>query len=79
MTHLNWRELNEVINNFTEQEIMDLLTDERRNARRSTVLIRLHQRFTTLRMMRERAELIGELNESARSTTTSQRNHKRAR
>ena len=79
MTHLNWRELNEVINNFTEQEIMDLLTDERRNARRSTVLIRLHQRFTTLRMMRERAELIGELNESARSTTTSQRNYKRAR
>lgn len=79
MTHLNWRELNEVINNFTEQEIMDLLADERRNARRSTVLIRLHQRFTTLRMMRERAELIGELNESARSTTTSQRNHKRAR
>ena len=76
---MNWRELNEAINGFTEQEIMDLLADERRNARRSTVLIRLHQRFTTLRMMRERAELIGELNESARSTTTSQRNHKRAR
>jgi hypothetical protein len=76
---MNWRELNEVINGFTEQEVWNLLADERRNARRSTVLIRLHQRFTTLRMMRERAELIGELNESARSTTTSQRNHKRAR
>lgn len=76
---MNWRELNEVINGFTEQEVWNLLADERRNARRSTVLIRLHQRFTTLRMMRERAELIGELNESARSTTTGQRNHKRAR
>ena len=76
---MNWRELNEVINGFTEQEVWNLLAEERRNARRSTVLIRLHQRFTTLRMMRERAELIGELNESARSTTTSQRNHKRAR
>lgn len=76
---MNWRELNEVINGFTEQEVWNLLAEERRNARRSTVLIRLHQRFTTLRMMRERAELIGELNESARSTTASKRNHKRAR
>ena len=76
---MNWRELNEVINGFTEQEVWNLLADERRNARRSTVLIRLHQRFTTLRMMRDRAEVIGELNDSARSTTTSQRNHKRAR
>ena len=76
---MNWRELNEAINGFTEQEVWNLLADERRNARRSTVLIRLHQRFTTLRMMRERAELIGELNESARSATASQRNNKRAR
>jgi len=76
---MNWRELNEAINGFTEQEVWNLLADERRNARRSTVLIRLHQRFTTLRMMRERAELIGELNESARSTTASQRNNRRAR
>ena len=76
---MNWRELNEVINGFTEQEVWNLLAEERRNARRSTVLIRLHQRFTTLRMMRERAELIGEIDESARSTTTSQRNYRRAR
>ena len=76
---MNWRELNEVINGFTEQEVLDLLEDERENARRSTVIIRLHQRYTTLRMLRERAELLGEIDESARSTTTSQRNHKRAR
>ena len=76
---MNWRELNETINGFSEQEIWDLLENERKTARRSTVLVRLHQRFTTLRMLRERAELIGEINESARSTTTGQRNHKRAR
>ena len=76
---MNWRELNEVLTDYTEQEVLDLLEDERKNARRSTVIIRLHQRYTTLRMLRERAELIGEIDESARSTTASKRNHKRAR
>ena len=76
---MNWRELNEVINGFTEQEVWNLLAEERRTARRSTLLIRLHQRFTTLRMMRERAELIGEIDESARFTTASKRNNRRAR
>ena len=76
---MNWRELNEVLTDFSEQEVLDLLGDERKNARRSTVIIRLHQRYTTLRMLRERAELLEEIDESARSTTTSQRNHKRAR
>jgi hypothetical protein len=76
---MNWRELNETINGFSEQEVWDLLENERKTARRSTVIVRLHQRFTTLRMLRERAELIGEINESARSITTGKRNHKRAR
>ena len=76
---MNWRELNEVLTDYTEQEVLDLLEDERKNARRSTVIIRLHQRYTTLRMLRERAQLIGEIDESARSTTTSQRNYRRAR
>ena len=76
---MNWRELNEVLTDYTEQEVLDLLEDERKNARRSTVIIRLHQRYTTLRMLRERAELLEEIDESARSTTASQRNHRRAR
>jgi hypothetical protein len=76
---MNWRELNEVLTDYTEQEVLGLLDDERKNARRSTVIIRLHQRYTTLRMLRERAELLGEIDESARSTTTSKRNHRRAR
>ena len=76
---MNWRELNEVLTDYTEQQVWDLLEDERKNARRSTVIIRLHQRYTTLRMLRERAELLEEIDESARSTTASQRNYKRAR
>ena len=40
---MNWRELNEVLTDFSEQEVLDLLGDERKNARRSTVIIRLHQ------------------------------------
>ena len=76
---MNWRELNEVLTDYTEQEVLDLLEDERKHARRSTVIIRLHQRYTTLRMLRERAELLEEIDESARSTTASKRNHKRAR
>lgn len=76
---MNWRELNEVLTDYTEQEVLDLLEDERKHARRSTVIIRLHQRYTTLRMLRERAELLEEIDESARSTATSQRNHRRAR
>jgi tRNA U54 and U55 pseudouridine synthase Pus10 len=77
---MNWRDLNEVLTDYTEQQVWDLLEDERKHARRSTVLIRLHQRFTTLRMLRERAELIKEIeNDSIRSTTPSKRNHRRAR
>ena len=76
---MNWRELNEVLTDYTEQQVWDLLEDERKHARRSTVIIRLHQRYTTLRMLRERAELIGEIDESARFTTASKRNNRRAR
>jgi len=77
---MNWREINQAIAGFTEQEVLDLLEDERHNARRSTILIRLHQRYTTLRATRERTELLrGIENESARSTTTSKRNNRRTR
>jgi hypothetical protein len=75
---MNWRELNEVLADYTEQEVWDLLEDERKHARRSTVIIRLHQRYTTLRMLRERAELLGEIDESTRSASASKRNYRRA-
>lgn len=45
---------------MTEQEVLALLDNERQTAKRVTVLERLHQRYTTLRAARERAEILKE-------------------
>ena len=45
---------------MSEQEVLTLLTEERQAAKRVTVLERLHQRYTTLRAARERAEILKE-------------------
>lgn len=76
---MNWPELQDMLTRLTEREVLDLLEDERRNARRSTFIIRLHQRFTTLRMLRERAELMREINDTARTSKTGRRRNQRAR
>ena len=70
--YLTWKELNDRLADFTEQEVKDLLEDEIAYARRSTILVRLHQRYTTLRMLRERAALMEMIqNEPSRSTASS--------
>lgn len=70
--YLTWKALNDQLADFTEQEVKDLLEDEMRHARRSTILVRLHQRYTTLRMLRERAALMEMIqNEPSRSTASS--------
>lgn len=76
---MNWPELQNVLTSLTEREVLDLLEDERRNARRSTFIIRLHQRFTTLRMLRERAELMREINDTARTSKNGRRRNQRTR
>jgi hypothetical protein len=53
-----WRRLNDQLSAMTEQQVLDLLNDERQNGKRSSVLARLHQRYTTLRAARERAEIL---------------------
>lgn len=58
--NLTWRELNAKLSLFTEDEVLQMLNDERSGARRSTVLQRLHQRYTMLRAARERIELMKE-------------------
>lgn len=68
---LTWKELNDQLADLTETEVKDLLEDEIAYARRSTILVRLHQRYTTLRMLRERAALMEIINESSRTTATS--------
>jgi hypothetical protein len=57
---MNWRELNQKLNLLSEQQVLQLLNDERIGARRVTVLERLHQRYTALRAARERVEILKE-------------------
>ena len=57
---LSWRKLNDKLSTMSEQEVLELLTEERQAAKRVTVLERLHQRYTTLRAARERAEILKE-------------------
>ena len=59
MKKLNWRQLNHVLNTKTEVEVLDMLTAEVENDSRITVLERLHQRYNSLRVARERIELLG--------------------
>jgi len=57
---LSWRKLNDKLSTMTEQEVLALLNEERQASKRVTVLERLHQRYTTLRAARERAEILKE-------------------
>lgn len=57
---LSWRKLNDKLSTMTEQEVLALLDNERQTTKRVTVLERLHQRYTTLRAARERAEILKE-------------------
>ena len=57
---MNWRELNRKLNLLSEEQVLQMLNDERIGARRVTVLERLHQRYTMLRAARERVEILKE-------------------
>jgi hypothetical protein len=43
---------------MSEEDVLKLLNEERVGAKRATVLQRLHQRYNTLRVARERIELL---------------------
>ena len=57
---MNWRELTQRLNLLTEEQVLQLLNEERIGARRVTILQRLHQRYTMLRAARERVEILKE-------------------
>jgi hypothetical protein len=57
---VNWRELNDVLNELDEQKVLTLLNTERTTRRRVTVMTRLHQRYTILRAARERREILND-------------------
>ena len=51
---MNWREMQQRLNTFTEEELWQLIKDELAGQRRTTFVERLHQRYNTLRVARER-------------------------
>ena len=55
----NWAKLNEVLPSFNEVEVKELLDYELSHENRKTHVERLHQRYNTLRVARERGELLG--------------------
>ncbi len=57
---ITWRKLNEYMATYTEDEIMAMLEYERTHERRVKMLLRLHQRANSLRVARERIELLKE-------------------
>ena len=57
---ITWRKLNETMATLSEEEIMAMLEYERTHERRVKMLLRLHQRANSLRVARERIELLKE-------------------
>lgn len=55
-----WRSLNADLRTLDEALVLEMLMEERKNQRRVSVLERLHQRYNTLRVSRERIELLQE-------------------
>jgi hypothetical protein len=59
---MNWRELNARLSSLREDELAAMIEEERQGERRATLLVRMHQRFTALRTLRERRELLSQQN-----------------
>lgn len=55
----NWAKLNELLPAMDEKQVRELLEYELLHDNRKTHVERLHQRYNTLRVAREREELIG--------------------
>lgn len=61
MRKLDWRELNNLLCSFSEEELRRMIKSELKGARRPSVVKRLHQRYCIVRAMRERAEILAEI------------------
>ena len=57
----DWRSLNRMITDMREDQVLAMLEMEKAGQRRTTVLERLHARYNTLRVARERKELLNDL------------------
>lgn len=56
----SWRSVNNQLAMMTEQQVLAMLTAERIGEKRVSILERLHQRYNTLRVTRERLEILSE-------------------
>lgn len=56
-----YRQLLKVLGTMSEDEVYTMLQQERKGQRRQEFLLRLHQRYCTLRSKRERLELLREV------------------
>ena len=52
-----WRTLTNILSSLNEEQVLELLKSEKKNEKRWSILQRLHQRYNTLRVARERIEL----------------------
>lgn len=55
-----WRDLLKALPDLREDQVLELLELEKARERRHSVLKRLHERYSSLRARRERAELFDE-------------------
>ena len=55
-----WRALNSKLSSLSEEQVLELLEQERAGRRSLRMLQRLHQRATTLRTIRERIAIMEE-------------------
>jgi len=53
----SWRTLTNILSSLNEEQVLELLKSEKKNEKRWSILQRLHQRYNTLRVARERIEL----------------------
>lgn len=58
----SWRSLNELLHTLSEDQLQMMLDYEMLNDNRRTFVERLHQRYNTLRVMRERGEILESFN-----------------
>ena len=56
--NINWHDLNTILSVASEERVAQLLEDEVTKHKRSSFIVRLHQRYTTLRAQRERKQLL---------------------
>jgi hypothetical protein len=57
-----WHDLNVLLSMRTEDQVKAMLDEEVKVHKRPTYLVRIHQRYTTLRAQRERKELLERIN-----------------